>query len=240
MWRRPAAGSSSSSSIGSTQSARAISTMRCWPSDSEPASWSIWSARPTRSIWRAASASSLASSARSSRSMLAIAPAWPRRCAPIATFSSTVMSGTSLTCWKVRAMPSLTISCGGALSTFLPRTEIEPAVAGSTPVIRLKVVLLPAPFGPISATISRRLDVEGDVVDRDHAAELLARLLDLEQHAGLRRRARALRQRRATVSGLLPPARSAGATSASGQTPVGASCSSATSRMPNTMVSSWP
>ena len=87
--------------------------------------------------------------------MLAIAPAWPRRCAPIATFSSTVMSGTSLTCWKVRAMPSLTISCGGALSIFLPSTEIVPPVDVSTPVIRLKVVLLPAPFGPIRATISR-------------------------------------------------------------------------------------
>ena len=37
MWRNPAAGSSSSSSIGSTHSARAISTMRCWPSDRLPA-----------------------------------------------------------------------------------------------------------------------------------------------------------------------------------------------------------
>ena len=63
--------------------------------------------------------------------------------------------GTSLTCWKVRAMPSLTISCGGALSMLLPSTEILPPEAVSTPVIRLKVVLLPAPLGPISATISR-------------------------------------------------------------------------------------
>ena len=52
-------------------------------------------------------------------------------------------------------MPSFTTSCGGALSMFLPSTEIVPPDAVSTPVIRLKVVLLPAPLGPISATISR-------------------------------------------------------------------------------------
>jgi len=49
-------------------------------------------AEPDAGDRAAASASSLASSARSSRSMLESAPAWPRRCAPIATFSSTLMS----------------------------------------------------------------------------------------------------------------------------------------------------
>src|SRR5207248_11774865 len=38
---------------------------------------------------------------------------------------------------------------------LLPTAEILPPDDVSTPVIRLKVVLLPAPFGPISATISR-------------------------------------------------------------------------------------
>ena len=116
----------------------------------------IWSARPTRSIWRAASASSFASSARSRRSMLASAPAWPRRCAPIATFSSTVMSGTSLTCWKVREMPSFDdLLRRRVVDLLAEHARCVPPVARSTPVIRLKVVLLPAPFGPISATISR-------------------------------------------------------------------------------------
>ena len=87
--------------------------------------------------------------------MLEMAPAWPRRCAPIATFSSTLMSGTSLTCWKVLAMPSFATSCGGALSMLRPSIEMLPPEEVSTPVIRLKVVLLPAPLGPISATISR-------------------------------------------------------------------------------------
>ena len=52
-------------------------------------------------------------------------------------------------------MPSFATSCGGALSILRPSTEIVPPDEVSTPVIRLKVVLLPAPFGPISATISR-------------------------------------------------------------------------------------
>ena len=67
-----------------------------------------------------------------------------------------------------------------------------PPVVVSTPVIRLKVVLLPAPLGPISATISRGLDVEGNVVDGDHAAELFARFLDLQQRGSGGRRALAL------------------------------------------------
>src|SRR4051812_33459150 len=38
---------------------------------------------------------------------------------------------------------------------LLPSRDIFPPDDVKTPVIRLKVVLLPAPFGPISATISR-------------------------------------------------------------------------------------
>ena len=43
------------------------------------------------------------------------------------------------------------------------------------------------------------LDVEGDVVDGDHAAELFARLLDLQQHGGGGRRALALGERQRRV-----------------------------------------
>src|ERR1700719_3799692 len=52
-------------------------------------------------------------------------------------------------------MPSFVTACGAALSIRLPSTEIAPPDLVNTPVIRLKVVLLPAPLGPISATISR-------------------------------------------------------------------------------------
>ena len=44
--------------------------------------------------------------------------------------------------------------CGVAPSILLACDEIFPPLAGSTPVIRLNIVLLPAPFGPIRATIS--------------------------------------------------------------------------------------
>ena len=138
--------------------------------------------------------------------MLAIAPACPRRWAPIATFSSTVMSGTSLTCWKVLATPSLTTSCGGALSTLLPSTEIVPPVDVSTPVIRLKVVLLPAPLGPIRATISRAWTSKETSLTAMTPPNCFARLVDVQQH---RRRATAPARapaRSATYPGSCGPA----------------------------------
>jgi len=104
-------------------------------------------------------------------------------------------------------MPSLTISCGGAWWIGLPSTEMWPLVAGSTPVMRLKVVLLPAPFGPIRATISRALDVKRDVVDGDHAAELLACLADFQQHVRRFGWARASGQKRATYPAACAAAR---------------------------------
>ena len=142
---------------------------------------SICSARPTRSIWRAASASNLASSARSSRSMLASAPARPRRWAPIATFSSTVMSGTSLTCWKVRAMPSCATSCGGALSMVLPSTRDGAAGGGQHAGDQVEGRALAGAVGADQRDDLAGLDVERHIVDGDHAAELLARALDLQQ-----------------------------------------------------------
>ena len=128
--------------------------------------------------------------------MLAIAPAWPRKCAPIATFSSTLMSGTSLTCWNVLAMPSFATCCGRALSIFLPSTEIVPPDGASTPVIRLKVVLLPAPFGTNQRHDLASPDIERDVIDRDHAAEFFAGMLDLQQAGGSGRGSDPRRQRR--------------------------------------------
>ncbi len=170
--------------------------------------------------------------------MLEIAPAWPRRCAPIATFSSTVMSGTSLTCWNVLETPSLTISCGGALSTFLPSTEIVPLVEVRTPVIRLKVVLLPAPLGPIKATISRAWtsnETSLTAITPPNCFRAFSICSSTEGVAAARTRAGSLSE----VSGILRAGLSGSRAISHGQTPVGASCSRPTSRMPNTMVSSW-
>ena len=48
-------------------------------------------------------------------------------------------------------------------------------------MISLNSVLLPAPFGPMTAEDLALLDVEADVVDGDQAAEALGQVLDLEQ-----------------------------------------------------------
>jgi hypothetical protein len=49
----------------------------------------------------------------------------------------------------------------------------------------LKTVVLPAPFGPISAVMSPAADIEGDVADRDQAAEAHGEVLDGEDRIGV-------------------------------------------------------
>ena len=58
--------------------------------------------------------------------------------------------------WNVRPTPSAAIACGGFPDDLRPSNTIEPEVGLYTPVSRLKNVVLPAPFGPISATIEPR------------------------------------------------------------------------------------
>ena len=61
---------------------------------------------------------------------------------------------------------------------------------GSTPVMTLTSVVLPAPFGPIRPTISPLVDRQRETVDGAQAAERARDVVDLEQraHASLRRR----------------------------------------------------
>src|SRR5688572_33134027 len=54
-------------------------------------------------------------------------------------------------------MPDREITLGGWPVMSLPLNRIRPEVGRSTPVTQLKNVLLPAPFGPITARISPRL-----------------------------------------------------------------------------------
>jgi hypothetical protein len=58
--------------------------------------------------------------------------------------------------WKVRPIPSAVIACGGMFTTSAPSNTIDPDVGLYTPVSWLKNVVLPAPLGPISATIEPR------------------------------------------------------------------------------------
>src|SRR5262249_23783972 len=56
--------------------------------------------------------------------------------------------------WNVRAIPRWQILCAGRPVMSSSRNRIEPAVGRSVPAVRLKVVLLPDPFGPMRPTIS--------------------------------------------------------------------------------------
>src|SRR5215471_11523114 len=56
--------------------------------------------------------------------------------------------------WNVRAMPLRQMRCAESPAISLPLKRIEPAVGRKVPAIRLNVVLLPEPFGPIRPRIS--------------------------------------------------------------------------------------
>ena len=51
-------------------------------------------------------------------------------------------------------MPIWTMSCGALRVMFLPWNTIEPSRGWLSPLIERRVVDLPAPFAPISVTIS--------------------------------------------------------------------------------------
>src|ERR1700730_14892603 len=56
--------------------------------------------------------------------------------------------------WKVRARPLRQTRCAGNPAISAPLNRIEPLVGLSAPAIKLKVVLLPEPLGPIRPRIS--------------------------------------------------------------------------------------
>ena len=56
--------------------------------------------------------------------------------------------------WNVRAMPACAIRSGRRPVIEQLFSVTEPLVGVYTPVIMLKAVVLPAPLGPMSATIS--------------------------------------------------------------------------------------
>ena len=56
--------------------------------------------------------------------------------------------------WKVRAMPSVATWCGLAPVISRSWKMTRPVVGGKMPVIPLKSVVFPAPFGPMRAKIS--------------------------------------------------------------------------------------
>ena len=68
-------------------------------------------------------------------------------------------------------MPFCEISFDGRPVMSSPLNMMRPEVGRSTPVRQLKKVLLPAPFGPMMARTSPRVDFEIDLVERGQSAE---------------------------------------------------------------------
>src|SRR6202041_2807214 len=68
---------------------------------------------------------------------------------PSATFSRVVAPGRTRTSWNVRAMRARHISNDRTPMISSPWRTIDPASGGSSPVMRLRTVVLPEPFGPM-------------------------------------------------------------------------------------------
>ena len=166
---RPAIASSSSRTLGSVASARAISSrLRPGvPSDRAGASASLL--MPTRSSTARARASA---SAR-----------WEvRRNAPIITFSSTDMPSKVCGTWKVRARPSCARASGARLVMSWPSKNTLPDVDSRSPVRQLKNVDLPAPFGPDQAENVALLQRHGGRIDGLEAAKGLGHVAGFKEH----------------------------------------------------------
>ena len=218
MWRRPAAGSSSSSSSGSTQSARAISTMRCWPSARVPASWSHLVAE--------ADALDLARGLGEQLRLLgAVEPQHARERAGAAAQMRAERDvlehghvGHQLDVLEgARDAAARRRPAAAAPSTLLAEHRDVAAGRRQHAGDQVEGRALAGAVRADQPDDLARADVEDDVVDRDQAAELLARLLDLQQRAGAAgARSRRERQR---VSSTLRRGCAAGAPSATAQTP---------------------
>ena len=70
---------------------------------------------------------------------------------PTWMFSSTERFWNSCTSWKVRTRPAAAICSGGRAVMSSPANTMRPAFGVWNPEIRLNSVVLPAPFGPITA-----------------------------------------------------------------------------------------
>ena len=71
-------------------------------------------------------------------------------------FSSTVMRDSALVSWNVRTMPRRATLYAETPPSERPSNVQVPSLGLSKPVSRLKNVVFPAPFGPMSAVIAPR------------------------------------------------------------------------------------
>ena len=75
-------------------------------------------------------------------------------CIPTITFWSTLIPGQSARFWKVRAIPARAMAWGARSRRLRPSYVTRPSSGSYTRLTTLNSVVLPAPFGPISAQIS--------------------------------------------------------------------------------------
>src|SRR5258707_9917442 len=69
-------------------------------------------------------------------------------------FSSTEILANGWVIWNVRTMPAAQIRCGGSPVMSRPSSVTRPALGAWKPAMAANRVVLPAPLGPISPTIS--------------------------------------------------------------------------------------
>src|SRR3984885_7812699 len=116
----------------------------------------LFAPTPTQSS-RASACSTIIRRSERSRDVQASASSTPERPPltwPIITFSSAFRCLNRRTFWNVRAMPIAARRWGGEPVMSLPSNNTVPRSGLSTPVMRLKRVVLPAPFGPTTDTTS--------------------------------------------------------------------------------------
>src|SRR5437879_2403832 len=82
-------------------------------------------------------------------------PATPVISCPSTTFSATLRTGTSMKCWWTMPMPRAIASAGPWIATGVPSIRISPSSGVTRPYRMFIRVVLPAPFSPRSAWISR-------------------------------------------------------------------------------------
>src|SRR5947209_1763505 len=147
----PANGSSSRITRGCPASSIASSSLRLSPCESRPACACAREPKPTRSS--AHPARSTASVTRSACRQMRIVPPSAASAAS-RTFSNTERSGKTFETWKVRPRPARVRRNGGSPVMSEPSSSTRPDVGRSRPEMRLNSVVLPAPFGPITASSS--------------------------------------------------------------------------------------
>ena len=170
--RGPTAGSSSSSSGGLVASARTISTMRCWPPESAPAfgprrldahhRQQVARPRCSPTIPQPLTAGRTTDRKNRCQPARAIRPAR----SPVRSVRETARR--SGTCGVRHAAE---ISCGVSPAISSPRNRMLPPSATTLPDTALNSVVLPAPFGPISAQTSPAADRTRRLLDGDQATE---------------------------------------------------------------------